>query len=58
MAGLVFQSAPAEDIFEAGRAWTRPYAPEEEFVAVWFQPLSCETILSKAANCAGSLIIC
>ncbi len=29
-----FQSEPADDIFDAGRAWTRPYAPEEELVAV------------------------
>ncbi len=27
-------------------------------MAVWFQPLSRETMLLKAANCAGSLIIC
>lgn len=46
-----------EAIFEPGRAWTRPYAPDEEFVALTFQPLSCSTILLKALNCPASGII-
>src|SRR3954447_6705600 len=53
VAALVFQSDPAEDIFEPGRAWTRPYAPEEALVALMFQPLSCSTIRLNALNCAS-----
>jgi hypothetical protein len=34
------QSEPALDIFEPGKAWGMPYAPELGLLAYTFQPLS------------------